>query len=198
MKSQAEEVEGGSLSEEQRLQLLTNAGRRNRLVIFGLAGVLGSLMLVSAGLNIYSLVSSTDDARVLALEKQVKRLEQQLATQQTTLQHQDELLASHQATRLSGVFERAENPDSIAQVSKVLQSQERDYQVVMQGLKAGMRDLANMLPGSRSWLADYDEVIERAQLNSRARAEAIQAWSDKANEVPAEPIKVPGQAVDPG
>ena len=191
MKSQAEEVEGGSLNEEQRLQLLTNAGRRNRLFIFGLAGVLGSLMLVSAGLNVYSLLSSTDDARMVALEKQVKHLEQQVATQQATLQHQDELLASHQATRLTGLFERVENPDSIAQVSKVLQSQERDYQVVMQGLKAGMRDLANMLPGSRSWLADYDEVIERAQLNSRARAEAIQAWSDKANEVPAEPIKVP-------
>lgn len=193
MKSQAEEVEGGSLSEEQRLQLLTNAGRRNRLFILGLAGVLGSLMLVSAGLNLYSLVSSPDDTRVLALEKQVKRLEQQVATQQTTFQHQDELLASHQATRLTGLFERVENPDSIAQVSKVLQSQERDYQVVMQGLKAGMRDLANMLPGSRSWLADYDEVIERAQLNSRARAEAIQAWSDKASEVPAEPAKALGQ-----
>ena len=77
MKSQTEEVEGGSLSEEQRLQLLTKAGRRNRLFIFGLAGVLGCLMLVSAGLNIYSLVSSTDDARMVALEKQVKRLEQQ-------------------------------------------------------------------------------------------------------------------------
>ncbi|MGB4072464.1 hypothetical protein [Pseudomonas sp.] len=191
MKSQTEEVEGGSLSEEQRLQLLTKAGRRNRLFIFGLAGVLGSLMLVSAGLNVYSLLSSADDSRVVALEKQVKRLEQQVATQQTTLQHQDELLASHQATRLTGLFERTENPDSIAQVSKVLQSQERDYQVVMQGLKAGMRDLANMLPGSRSWLADYDEVIERAQLNSRARAAAIQAWSDKASEVPAEPPKAP-------
>lgn len=198
MKSQAEEVEGGSLSEEQRLQLLAKAGRRNRLFIFGLAGVLGSLMLVSAGLNVYSLVNSTDDARVVALEQQLKRLEQQVAAQQTTLQHQDELLASQQATRLTGLFERAENPDSIAQVSKVLQSQERDYQVVMQGLKAGMRDLANMLPGSRSWLADYDEVIERAQLNSRTRAAAIQAWSDKASEVPAEPAKVPGQAVDPG
>lgn len=189
MKSQAEEVEGGSLSEEQRLQLLTTAGRRNRLFIVGLAAVLGSLMLVSAGLNLYSLLGSADDTRLLALEQQVKRLEQQVATQQSTLQHQEELLASHQATRLTGLFERVENPDSIAQVSKVLQSQERDYQVVMQGLKAGMRDLANMLPGSRSWLADYDEVIERAQLNSRARAEAIQAWSDKASEVPAEPAK---------
>jgi hypothetical protein len=191
MKSQAEEVEGGSLSEEQRLQLLTTAGRRNRLFILGLAAVLGSLMLLSAGLNLYSLLGSADDTRLLALEQQIKRLEQQVATQQSTLQHQEELLASHQATRLTGLFERVENPDSIAQVSKVLQAQERDYQAVMQGLKAGMRDLANMLPGSRSWLADYDEVIERAQHSSRARAEAIQAWSDKASEAPAEPAEVP-------
>ena len=94
---------------------------------------------------------------------------------------------------MSGLFARAENPDSIAEVSKVLQDQERDYQQVMQGLKAGMRDLANMLPGSRSWLAYYNEAIDRAQLSSRKRSEDIRAWSDKAQQ-PSAAVKPP----DPG
>lgn len=197
MNSSAQESENDVLSEEQRLQLLTTAGKRNRLFIIGVAVLLGTLMLISSGLNIYSLFSANDAPRIEALEKQVIKLEQRLLVQQTALSNQEALLASQQASQLTGLFERAENPDSIAEVSKVLQDQERDYQQVMQGLKVGMRDLANMLPGSRSWLADYQEVIDRAQLNSRKRSEEIQAWSDKAvKPVPA--AKPPGTAVDPG
>lgn len=197
MKSQTQEAEGGALNEEQRLQLLTTAGKRNRLFILALAGVLGSLMLVSVGLNIHSAFSTGDEPRIQALEKQVLRLEQQLVEQQTALSNQEEQLASQQASQLTGLLERAENPDSIAEVSKVLRAQEHDYQQIMQGLKAGMRDLANMLPGSRSWLDDYNEMIDRAQLSSRKRSEDIQAWSDKARQ-PAPVAKPPGTSVDPG
>lgn len=197
MKSQTQEAEGGALSEEERLQLLTTAGKRNRLFILALAGVLGSLMLVSVGLNIHSAFSAGDDPRIQALEKQILRLEQQLEVQQSALSNQEELLASQQASQLTGMFERAENPNSIGEVSKVLQAQERDYQQVMQGLRIGMRDLANMLPGSRSWLAQYEEAIDRAQLNSRKRREDIQAWGDKAQQ-PAPAAKPPSTGVDPG
>jgi capsule polysaccharide export protein KpsE/RkpR len=126
MKSQTQDSDDGVLNEEQRLQLLTSAGKRNRLFILALAGVLGSLMLVSVGLNLYSVFSAGDEPRIQALEKQVLRLEQQLAVQQTALSNQEELLASQQASQLTGLFERAENPDSIAEVSRVLQAQERD------------------------------------------------------------------------
>jgi Tfp pilus assembly protein PilN len=197
MKSQAQGSEGGALSEEERLQLLAKAGKRNRLFMLALAGVLGSLMLVSVGLNIYGVFSASEEPRIAALEKQLEELEQRLAVQQAALNNQETLLVSQQDSKLTGLFERTENPDSIAEVSKVLQAQERDYQQVMQGLKAGMRDLANMLPGSRSWLAYYEEAIDRAQLNSRQRSEAIQAWSDRAQQ-PIPPAKPPGTAVDPG
>jgi len=196
MKSQTQETEEGAISEEERLQLLTTAGKRNRLFILALAGVLGGLMLVSIGLNIYSALSADETPRIQTLEQQVLKLKQQLAVQQTTLNNQEELLASQQAAQLTGLFERAENPDSIAEVSKVLRAQERDYQQVMQGLKAGMRDLANMLPGSRSWLVHYEEAIDRAQLNSRQRSEEIQAWSDKAQQPTLQP-KPAGSAVNP-
>lgn len=180
MNKQSEETSDDALSEEQRLQLLTRAGQRNRLVIFVLAGVLGSLMLLSAGLNLYGVLGAGDDSRVVALERQVARLEKQLAVQQVALSNQEELLASQQSRQLTGLFERAEHPDSIAEVSKVLQAQEADYQAVLQGLKVGMADLANMLPGSRSWLTLYYEPIDRALLNSRQRSEEIQAWAEQA------------------
>lgn len=196
MKSQTQETEEGAISEEERLQLLTTAGKRNRLFILALAGVLGGLMLVSIGLNIYNAFSADETPRIQTLEQQVLKLKQQLAVQQTTLNNQEELLASQQAAQLTGLFERAENPDSIAEVSKVLRAQERDYQQVMQGLKAGMRDLANMLPGSRSWLVHYEEAIDRAQLNSRQRSEEIQAWSDKAQQPTLQP-KPAGSTVNP-
>lgn len=196
MKSQAQESDDSVLSEEERLQLLTKAGQRNRLFILVLAGVLGTLMLVSVGLNFHNLFSADDEPRIQALEKQIKRLEEQLKVQQSALNNQEELLASQQASQLTGLFERAENPNSIAQVSQVLRAQERDYQQVMNGLKAGMRDLANMLPGSRSWLADYNEMIDRALLNSRKRSEEIEAWSDKAQQA-APAAKLPG-SVNPG
>lgn len=196
MKSPTQASEDGVISEEQRLQLLTAAGKRNRLFIIGVAALLGTLMLISAGLNVYSLFSADDAPRIEALEQQVLTLEQRLSVQQTALSNLEALLASQQASQLTGLFERAENPDSIVQVSKVLQAQERDYQQVMQGLKVGMRDLANMLPGSRSWLADYQEVIDRAQLNSRKRSEEIQAWSDKALQ-PVPAAKPPGTTVNP-
>lgn len=197
MSKQTQDGESTPLSEEERLQLLTAAGKRNRLFLLALAGGLGILMLASIGLNVYGAFSAGDEPRIQALEQQVLRLEQQLAVQQTALSNQEALLASQQASQLTGLFERAENPDSIGQVSKVLQAQERDYQQVMQGLKVGMRDLANMLPGSRSWLADYQEMIDRAQLNSRKRSEEIQAWSEQAQQ-PVPAAQPPGPAVDPG
>lgn len=196
MKSEAQESDDSVLSEEERLQLLTKAGQRNRLFILALAGVLGTLMLVSVGLNFHSLFSAGDEPRIEALEKQIKQLDERLKVQQSALNNQEELLASQQASQLTGLFERAENPNSVAQVSQVLRAQERDYQQVMNGLKAGMRDLANMLPGSRSWLADYNEMIDRALLNSRKRSEEVQAWSDKA-QLPAPAAELPGSA-NPG
>jgi len=180
MNSSVQQEAASELSEEERLQLLTRAGRRNRLFILALAGVLGSLMLLSLGFNVYGLLSAGDAPRIEALEQQVLKLQAQLNTQQQALQHQEELLASQQANQLTGLLQRVENPDSVAEVSLVLQAQEKDFQLVLQALKTGMADLANMLPGSRSWLNLYNEPLDRALLNSRARREAIQAWGEKA------------------
>lgn len=180
MNSREEQPQDGELSEQQSLDLLTAAGQRNRRFILGLSAGLGSLMLLSVGFNFYHLWRADDGAQLHSLQQQVQRLEQQLLEQQLTLTHQEQLLASQQASTVQAQLTKLEHPDSIAEVSQVLQAQEQDYQQVLDGLRLGMRDLSLMLAGSRSWLADYSEVIDRAQASSKKRSAAIKAWGEKA------------------
>ena len=92
------------------------------------------------------------------------------------------LEASLQEARLQQVFSLAEHPDSIAQVAQVLQAQERDYRQALQALKRGMRDLANMLPGSRSWLSDYEETLQQTLEHSQQRSENLLLWAEQARQ----------------
>ncbi len=81
-----------------------------------------------------------------------------------------------------------DDKSTAGRVAQVLQAQEKDYQQVMDGLKGGMRDLANMLPGSRSWLSDYSEAIDQAQASSRKRASELQKWAlESQNPLPSTP-----------
>jgi hypothetical protein len=40
-----------------------------------------------------------------------------------------------------------------------------------------MRDLAGMIAGSRSWLEDYQEALDKPLNESRARVKELQQWS---------------------
>lgn len=105
-----------------------------------------------------------------------------MQSQAQRLDEQQTLLASLQEARLQQVFSLAEHPDSIAQVAQVLQAQERDYRQALQALKRGMRDLANMLPGSRSWLSDYEETLQQTLEHSQQRSENLLLWAEQARQ----------------
>lgn len=47
--------------------------------------------------------------------------------------------------------------------------QEESYQLHLNALKLGMKDLARMVPGSRTWLEVYDEQMDLALAQSKAR-----------------------------
>ncbi|MNG28117.1 hypothetical protein D3C84_1133340 [compost metagenome] len=40
-----------------------------------------------------------------------------------------------------------------------------------------MRDLAGMIAGSRSWLDDYNEALDKSLAESQARVEQLQQWA---------------------
>lgn len=63
--------------------------------------------------------------------------------------------------------------------------QEQSFQVHLTALKNGMRDMAHMVPGSRTWLEIYNEQMDAALAQSKARARkltSMQIGQDKAPE----------------
>lgn len=166
-------------AEQQRIDLLEQAARRNRLFLLGLSALLGSLMLGSVLFNLIHLLGDDSQATLQAQARQIASLEKQVQSQAQRLDEQQTLLASLQEARLQQVFSLAEHPDSIAQVAQVLQAQERDYRQALQALKRGMRDLANMLPGSRSWLSDYEETLQQTLEHSQQRSENLLLWAEQ-------------------
>ncbi|MAG42911.1 MAG: hypothetical protein CMH95_01195, partial [Oceanospirillaceae bacterium] len=58
---------------------------------------------------------------------------------------------------------------------EILLDQEQSYQTHLSALKQGMRDLAKMMPGSRTWLEMYDEQMDIALEESRQRVQKLAA-----------------------
>ena len=69
----------------------------------------------------------------------------------------------------------------------VLLQQEESYQLHLTALKQGMRDLAKMMPGSRTWLEIYDEQMDEAIRQSKDRVRELKALQI-ADPAPAEVI----------
>ena len=191
MKEQ-DETSDSSLSEEERIELLEHEEKSDRIwlwvvsVVGGIALLIWLVMTLISSLSDESEVLSVDNVqameqRLVKLEKSVERLERLVAMQ-------DEQLASLKANQFTGLHSVIDDKSTVGRVALVLQEQEKDYQQVMDGLKTGMRDLANMLPGSRSWLSDYSEAIDQAQASSRKRVTELQKWSlEVKGELPARP-----------
>src|SRR5690554_7764577 len=69
---------------------------------------------------------------------------------------------------------RLELDNSQASVFKALFfEQEENYQLHLHALKQGMRDLANMVPGSRTWLEIYNEKMDAALARSRSEERRV-------------------------
>ncbi|HSC83413.1 MAG TPA: hypothetical protein VLC30_07310, partial [Pseudomonas sp.] len=67
---------------------------------------------------------------------------------------------------------------TVKQLANVLIGQEQNYQQSITALKNGMRDLAGMIAGSRSWLEDYEADLNKPLGESQARVKALQQWAN--------------------
>ncbi len=170
------------LSDSERLANLEKARRLDRLL---LAGVALLLMMVLASWLTASLLAPADEpptisaAQVEALEQRILGLEQQmlaLAKQQRQLEQQPSAPpASAAAAAAAGM-----DAKDLALIIQTLQGQEQGYQQSLMALKAGMRELAGMVRGSRSWLDHYDEALNQPLAASRKRLERLQQWAPPA------------------
>ncbi|MWV16006.1 hypothetical protein F3I16_08060 [Pseudomonas sp. L-22-4S-12] len=179
------------LSDLQRIELLEQSAKLNRLLIYALGGglllaLLGLLLLGLLGGGEEAAEQGASQASVAALEKKLETLDQQVASLKQQAQNQQKLFdllkgglpvpafsPAANATDAPSAADRA----TVQQVAKTLIGQERSYQESLAALKLGMRDLAGMIAGSRSWLEDYQEALDKPLNESRARVKELQQWS---------------------
>lgn len=172
-----------SLSDAERLQVLEKSAKLNRWLLFGVAGAVLLMLLGLLTVQVVGLFA--DDPSKVAVEqisqlqKQVSGLKTEVSELQTHVQKQDAQLALQQAGNLSGILKPAqtEDPGTVSQLAKTLQGQENDFQQVILTLQVGMRDLAYMLPGSRTWLDYYTETLNKSLATSKARSLELQQWA---------------------
>ncbi|MGL4315578.1 MAG: hypothetical protein ACRCTL_03070 [Pseudomonas sp.] len=184
------------LGDQQRIELLEKNAKLSRLLIYGLAGGLVLLLLVvvliallGGGDEHEEKEPSASKASVVALEKRLVAVEQQVATFQQQLKNQQALIslaasspppaAAAAAAAATPAAPAPSGPDraTVRQVASVLIGQEQNYQQSITALKNGMRDLAGMIAGSRSWLEDYEADLNKPLGESQARVKALQQWA---------------------
>jgi hypothetical protein len=169
----------GELTEAQRIAALEDSVSLNRKIVFVLA-ILAIVGLSTAStLGIVSLlqpdVEYVDKRALAQMQEDVDVLRKQVTEYEAALSQTKQVLDSSSATAFKGL----------------LLDQEQSYQLHLTALKQGMRDLARMLPGSRTWLEMYDEQMNAAIAQSVARSKQLVALQTYALPIPQ---AIPGQA----
>jgi hypothetical protein len=174
----AEEEQDYDLDDGQRLSLLERTVSLNRKVVILL------LVVAVCGLSVLStvgIVSLFSDDVEYATKTEVELIRGENAVLKMQVAAYEESLGQYQ--------DILGNSDAAAFKTLIL-NQEQSYQQHLTALKQGMRDLAKMLPGSRTWLEMYDEKMDLALAQSAARVQelaAIQTPEPPAPEVISEP-----------
>lgn len=176
-------------SEEERLIKLEKANRFNRLLIFVLALLLLVVLASLATLAVVRMMADEpppfDPEAFAALQHKSEELEKELAALKQDQSRQDALLklvaapATPPPVASAPAAAPSQDLAALKMMGRTLLGQEQSYQQSLQTLKNGMRDLADMIPGSRSWLDDYNEELDKAVSASAQRVKNIQQWGSK-------------------
>ena len=155
------EEEDYNLDDGQRLSLLERTVSLNRKVVILL------LVVAVSGLSVFStfgIVSLLSDDVEYATKGEVELIRGENAVLKMQIEAYEESLEQYQ--------EVLGNSDAAA-FNAILLNQEQSYQQHLVALKQGMRDLAKMLPGSRTWLEMYDEAMDAAIEQSQTRVQQL-------------------------
>lgn len=151
------------LTPAQRLAILEGSVSTNRTVLVGVGMLLLVGLSVAMTIGILKLIQPQNLYVKAHLFQQLDQRVSQLELNHTEWQHQvvsiNKILDSSSATALK----------------QQLLEQEASYQLHLNALKQGMRDLARMVPGSRTWLDIYNEQMDEALEQSRAREARLKA-----------------------
>ncbi len=149
------------LSESQRLNMLEETVSTNRLVLVAMAVVAVVGISVGVTIGVIKLMTpdmSYVDSRAFArLEREVAILKDAAISYEKSLNQARELLDTSNSSTYKAL----------------MLEQEQSHQRYLQTLKEGMRDLARMIPGSRTWLEEYNEQLDQVAAESRARMQRL-------------------------
>ena len=191
MSNDLQESSGEPISAEQRLESLEKGRRLDRILLFVLAAVLA--MTLTSWLTIGLLgqpggqEENGDAERIQSLQKQATALQKQLAVLEQHVAQQGQQLSALQSSKPATPLSSGDNRAVQQQVAQTLIGQEQSFQHSLGALKNGMRDLAGMIAGSRSWLSDYQEALDRQVSASQTRAQHLQQWVSDSSDSPAAP-----------
>ncbi|TWC35014.1 hypothetical protein FBY03_11159 [Pseudomonas sp. SJZ079] len=184
MSSESEVDNTEAPGDEQRLLQLEKGRKLDRILFFTLTAVLTMILaswLTASVFNLLHEKESNDDAdSLVALQDQLSLLEKKLATLQQQVDTQSTRLSALPASTPGATMptvERYDDRELRRQLAKTLIGQEQGFQQSLVALKTGMRDLAGMIAGSRSWLSFYQEALDKPLAGSNARVKELQQWS---------------------
>jgi hypothetical protein len=181
MSTESQEEAGEVLSEESHLARLEKGQKLDRILIFALTAVLAVVLASWLTSGLMAMLSDDEasistsqveaiQAKTQALEQQVGELQQQLSEQSVQLT----ALQNRKVVEPAQVIS-SDNTALSKQLTETLIGQEQSFQESLLALKAGMRDLAGMIAGSRSWLADYNEALDKQLAASQARVKRLRS-----------------------
>lgn len=148
------------------------SGGRKKLLILG-AGLLGLIVLsVVLTTLIFSNVQPDAPAATQTTEAASQTVDPAAAKAIAELKVQIERQAAAIA-QLEGEVAALRESSSAPQLHKILASQERSFQAFLVAMKEGMRDIANMVRGSRTWLEHYEGRLDEVIVQSQTRAAAL-------------------------
>lgn len=155
------------LSDGQRLTVLEGyvATNRNILVVMALIALVGVSVAVTVVVLKFSQpkVIYVEQRDFNSLAKQVEFLETSSERWQGQLSDINAILDSSSASAFK----------------ELLLDQEQSYQLHLTALKQGMKDLSRMMPGSRTWLEIYNEKMDLALKQSKARQQQLERLQTK-------------------
>jgi len=140
----------GELSEAQRLAMLEDTVSTNRVVLMIIAVLAVVAISVAVTIAVVKLmqpdVAYVDSKSFAKLERDVGILKEAAIAYEQSMTDTKNILDSSNATAFKAL----------------MLEQEKSYQLHLNALKQGMRDLARMVPGSRTWLDIYEEQMDEA------------------------------------
>ncbi len=145
------------LSESQRLSILEETVTTNRrllIAVLMMALIVVSVTVTMAVVRLLAPDVTYVDTRTFArVEQEVTVLKEAAIAWEQKAADMKVILDSSHATAFKAM----------------MLEQEQSYQLHLNALKEGMRDLARMVPGSRTWLEEYEEQMNTAIEQSKAR-----------------------------